>query len=115
MIIRLDSNTESVLEKLARQQGISSEKLIEDMVKSQVQQQQPGSIKHLPFAVTYNTANGSWRFDADDSSLKDQVRLDISRDLMIARMKRGQHSTSELSEEQARQQYIERLKSRKSS
>lgn len=91
MIIRLDSNTESALQKVAQQQGKTAEKLIEEMVKSQVQQQQPGSARHLPFATIYDTANGSWRFDADDSNLKDRVRQDVARDMMIARMQRGKH------------------------
>ena len=51
-----------------------------------------------------------------NSVLIEQVRLDLSRDMMIARMQRGKHPVmSEVSEQQARQQYIERLKSRKSS
>lgn len=83
-------------------------------MKSQVQQKQPSIVRDLPFATIYDTANGSWRFDADDSNLKDQVRQDVARDMMIARMKRGKHPvTSEVSELEAREQYIERLKSRK--
>ena len=113
MEIKLDSATASTLQRIAQQQGTSAEKLIEEMVKSQIQQQ--GSVGRLPFATIYDATNGSWRFDADTSNLKDQVRQDVARDMMIARMKRGQHSTSELSEGQARQKYIERLKSRKSS
>lgn len=115
MQIKLDSNTESAFQKLAREQGKTAEKLIEEMVKSQVQQQQPGSARHLPFATIYDTANGSWRFDADDPNLKDRVRQDVARHMMIARMQRGKHPVaSELSEEQARHMYIERLRSRKS-
>lgn len=116
MEIKLDSATTSTLQEIAQQQGQTGEKLIEEIVKSQIQQQQPGSVRHLPFASIYDTANGSWRFDnaGESSNLKDLVKQHVARDMMIARMRRGQHSTSELSEEQARQKYIERLKSRKS-
>lgn len=114
MQIKLDANTESAFQKVAQQQGKTAEKLIEEMVKSQVQQQQPGSARHLPFATIYDTANGSWRFDADDPNLKDQVRLDLARDSMIAKMQRGKYSVaSEVSEQEARQKYIDRLKSKK--
>jgi hypothetical protein len=51
---------------------------------------------------------------ASNSALIDRVRLDVSRDMMIARMRRGKHpAIGEVSEHEARQQYIERLKSRK--
>lgn len=115
MIIRLDSNTESALQKVAQQRGKTAEELIEDMVTSEVSRQQ-GRVKDIPFATIYDTANG-WqpRFDADDPNLKDRVRQDVARDMMIARRQRGKHPVmSEVSEQEARQQYIERLKSRKS-
>lgn len=116
MIIKLDSNTESALQRVAREQGQTPEKLIEDMVASEVRRQH-GRVKGTPFATIYDTANGGWqpRFDADDSYLKDKARLDIARGMMIARMQRGKHPVaSEVSEQEARQQYIERLRSRKS-
>lgn len=113
MIIKLDSNTESALQKAAQQRGKTAEKLIEDMVKSEVTRL-AGWVTDTPFATIYDTADG-WqaRFDADDPNLKDRVRQDVARDMMIARM-RKHPVMSEVSEQEARQQYIERLKSRKS-
>ena len=114
MLIRLDSATTSAVEQIAQQRGKTVEKLIEDLIKNEFRQQQ-GRVKDTSFATIYDTANGSWRFDADDPNLKDRVRQDVARDMMIARMQRGKHPVaSELSEQEARQQYIERLKSRKS-
>ena len=112
MIIRLDSNTESLLEKISRQQGVSPEKLLENMVASEVRRQE-GRVKDTPFATIYDTAN-SWqpRFDAHDPNLKHEIREDhLARAGMIVRMRQGKHpATSELSEDEARQQYIERLR-----
>lgn len=111
MLIRLDSATTSAVEQIAQQRGKTVEKLIEDLIKNEFRQQQ-GRVKDTSFATIYDTANGGWqpRFDADDPNLKDRVRQDVARDMMIARMQRGKHPVaSELSEQEARRQCIERL------
>lgn len=51
---------------------------------------------------------------ASNSDLTDRARENLERDLMIAKMRRGKHSTmNELSEEEARAKYIQRLQQRK--
>lgn len=61
------------------------------------------------------TANGCNAEIRYDQNLTDRARENLERDLMIARMRKGRHPVmAEFSEQEARELYIERLKSRKS-
>lgn len=110
MLIKLDNDTAATIEKEARRQGKTAEKLIEDMIKANSQRQQ-GRVKDTPFATIYSVDDSQPRLDIRDLALEDLAAENEARRMMIAKMRKGRHPVmAELSESEARAKYLEKLK-----